>query len=431
MIFTRNILCVLAAAAAVSLSAEAAVRESVTPSVHGLSVPLMRDNLITQKLGGRILNLDLWAGEFAGYDSNVFSTRSAKRSSMINTSAGGFVLQARQSGTWGLTMQGQIERVNYKSVHSANRTQGRVRASADASFSPALSVHGSAGYSRGFDRIREQSRFYRINRYHAGTGLTLSPTPYLSVSADYGFAANRRTDRVLKYAEYDRHTVSLRPSYRITDHTSTYVLLAASKISMQERHYSDSTNLSALWGLSWNYRETGVTAELGATVMRFESNGNRSLVDEVGKNKTAPRLSLAGGLCPWQDWRIRAAASWSSAIGADSTNTPHSAYFEVKRVSAEIGYSPNAGYIPFENRSIHESLDAARLVLSVSPFYAKVSPSSSRDASWREFGGELKGSYKAADWISISAKYLFTNTKFNDDARFYKHQVMLGLALTI
>ena len=51
------------ALAATAVNAAEQVKESYHPTVNGSPVTLMKDNLITQKLGGRLVNLDVYAGE--------------------------------------------------------------------------------------------------------------------------------------------------------------------------------------------------------------------------------------------------------------------------------------------------------------------------------------------------------------------------------
>ena len=62
----------------------------------------MKDNMVTQALGGRLVDLDLWVGEFVKYDDNIFNTKSNKESDTVMSTAAGFLMQAEQKDVWQL-----------------------------------------------------------------------------------------------------------------------------------------------------------------------------------------------------------------------------------------------------------------------------------------------------------------------------------------
>ena len=95
-----------------ALSAQAGepIKDPYTPRVNGAPITLMKDNMVTQALGGRLMDLDLWVGEFVKYDDNIFNTKSNKESDTVMSTAAGFLMQAEQKDVWQLRMEGQIQR---------------------------------------------------------------------------------------------------------------------------------------------------------------------------------------------------------------------------------------------------------------------------------------------------------------------------------
>lgn len=390
------------------------IKESVYPSVNGSPVTLMRDNLITQKLGGRLLNLDVWAGEFVRRDSNVFNTKNNKKHDTIFTTAAGFLLQANQQDQWSLKAEGQYMRNNYKSLKKYNGNEGFFHVNGSYTFSPAITARLSAGYDQTYDRVRDVEDIFTNKMYTAGAGLTISPTALIDVDADYHFLKQER-ERLSEF-EYDEHSFMLRPSYKITPNTKAYFQAGVSLVDSRGKHYNDSTNYSAVFGLSWNYRDTAnVYGEAGVVSMHFDSNGNKDAVDYYDKSKTLPKVRVGGKLALNTDWKLNGEISYAPQVGAVTTNAANSAYIKEFRVAAGVIYSPGAG----------------RFTAKFTPYYSDVDPSNSKNADYREIGTTLGLSYSVRDWINVSAGYRFSNVKYKGDSGIDRHQFMLGLALTL
>ena len=151
--FQKRAFCAMAlAAAALSVQAAEQVKEAYHPTVNGSPVTLIKDNLITQKLGGRVVNLDVYAGEFIRYDSNIYGSENNKVDDTVFTTAAGALLQAGEKDRWNARVEGQALYNAYASHDEYNGTEGFVRGEGAFVVSPALTLRGKAGYSRNNDR---------------------------------------------------------------------------------------------------------------------------------------------------------------------------------------------------------------------------------------------------------------------------------------
>jgi hypothetical protein len=402
---------------AVGSAAAEDIKESVYPSVNGSPVTLMNQNLITQKLGGRLLNLDIWAGEFIRHDDNVFNTKSEKKSDTIYTTAAGFLLQAKQAEQWSLKAEGQFQRNNYKSLKAYNGNEGFFHANGSYTFSPALTARLSAGYDRSYDRVREEKDIYSNSQYRAGAGVTISPSPFFDLDADYRFFAQRRKQDLVKYTEYDDHTFALRPSYKITPNTKVYFEASVSKVDTKGNWYTDSTNYGGVFGLAWQYRDTATLyGEAGVVSMHFDNNSNAgSQLDYQDKSKTLPKVRVGGTLAISTDWKLNGEISYAPQVGATTTSARNSAYVKSLTVAGGVLYSPGAG----------------RFTAKFTPYVSNTKPSNSMNEEFREYGATLGLSYSVFDWLNVSAGYRYTNTKYKNDSSYDRQQFMLGAAITL
>ncbi len=385
------------------------IKEGVFPSVNGSPVTLMRDNLITQKLGGRLVNLDVWAGEFIRHDSNVFNTKS-KKSDTIYTTAAGFLLQAEQNDQWKLTSQGQFMHNRYKDLKDFNGNEGFFHVNGSYTFSPAVTARLSAGYDQTYERVRDLEDIFDNKQFTLGAGATISPTARIDVDVDYGYLKQDR-ERLSEF-EYDEHSFSVRPSYKFTPNTKGYFQLGVSKVDAKGNHYNDSTNYSGVFGLAWNYRDTAnAYGEAGFVSMHFDDNG--TVTNYQDKSKTLPKFRIGGNLALTTDWKLNAQFSYAPQVGAVSTSAGNSAYIKEAKFSAGVIYSPGAG----------------RFTAHFTPYVSKVDPSANTD--YREFGATLGVSYSIRDWINVSAGYRCSNLKYSGDSSVKRNQIMAGLAITL
>ncbi len=122
------------------------VKDSFQPEVSGLPVLLLKDGRLTQYLGGRALDLDVWCGEFFKFDDNMFGSVRARESDTVRTFGTGFKMDARRNDVWELRAEGQLQHNAYARHSEYDGLEGHFRSSASVSFSPALSASLSAGY---------------------------------------------------------------------------------------------------------------------------------------------------------------------------------------------------------------------------------------------------------------------------------------------
>lgn len=408
--FQKRAFCAMAlAAAALSVQAAEQVKEAYHPTVNGSPVTLIKDNLITQKLGGRVVNLDVYAGEFIRYDSNIYGSEHDKVDDTVFTTAAGALLQAGEKDRWNARVEGQALYNAYASHDEYNGTEGFVRADGAFVVSPALTLRGKAGYSRNNDNSRSLSDVFHTTRYHAGVGATVSANPFFAVDVDYLRNGVRRDYRNL--AEYDADAFTIRPSYAVTPNTRLYVLGGYETADVRTGRAHDTDTTSVAFGAAWNYRDDArLFGEVGFAYMDFDTNGS---ADRAGEDKTLPTVRFGGDLALNADVKLAAQFSYAPSIGAVSTSAGNSAYIETTAITGSVIYSPGAG----------------RFTATASPFLTFNDPSN--DVKYREAGVSLGTTYCVKEWVNVSAGYRYTNTKYDDASAYDRHAVMLGLALTM
>lgn len=402
------------ALAATAVNAAEQVKESYHPTVNGSPVTLMKDNLITQKLGGRLVNLDVYAGEFIRYDSNIYGSETKKEHSTIFTTAAGALLQAEDKDRWSARVEAQALENVYNNHSEYNGMEGYLHAQGSLVISPALTVRAGANYDRTNDNSRTAEDVFHTTHYSAGVGATVAPSPFFAMDMDYKRAGVRRDKDYDEY-EYDADSFTLRPSYAVTDNTRLYVQAAYEMADARGGRFHDTDTLTGVVGAAWTYRDTArLYGEVGAAYLDIDSNGSAD-VDYAGDTKTRPVARVGGELALTADTKVTGAVSYAPSISATSTNARQSSYIDTVRVAAGVLYSPGAG----------------RFTATATPYYTYNKPSNSVNAKYREFGVTLGTTYCVEDWLNVSAGYRFTNTKYEDASSYDRHAVMLGLALTL
>lgn len=395
----------------VSASAEQ-IKEGVHPQVNGSPVTLMKDNLITQALGGRVVNLDVWAGEFIRYDNNIFNTSKDKESDVIYSTAAGLLLQAGEDKLWKTKLEAQAQYNKYGDNSEYDGVEGFMHFDSSLDFSPALTGRVNFGYDKSYDNVRDQKDIYDTMIYTAGTGVTVRPTEFFGIDVDYRYLGQRRDQTELKYTEYDEHGFIVRPSFALTPNTSLYVQGSYLMVDSKGNWYGDVDTTGLVAGASWAYRDTAnLYAELGAVHMSFDEV-NHTGIDENGGSITKASFRLGGKLALNADTSISGQLSYAPSVGATTTSSKNSAYVESWRLSATAQYSPGAG----------------RLTVQATPFWSHYSPSN--NVSYREFGATLGTAYCITDWLNVSAGYRYTNTKYSDASSYDRHQLTVGIAGT-
>ena len=165
-----------------ALSAQAGepIKDPYTPRVNGAPITLMKDNMVTQALGGRLMDLDLWVGEFVKYDDNIFNTKSNKESDTVMSTAAGFLMQAEQKDVWQLRMEGQIQRNDYLDNSKYSGFEGYFHSKGSVDFSPALSARLTANYDNYYDNMRNVEDIYAMHQFTVGSIDRVGPQIALS-----------------------------------------------------------------------------------------------------------------------------------------------------------------------------------------------------------------------------------------------------------
>lgn len=384
------------------------IKETIHPTVNGSPVTLLVDNMLTQALGGRMLNLDVWAGEFVRYDDNIFYTNEQKTNDIIFSTAAGVLLQAEEKDLWSTKIEAQFQHNRYKDYSEFNGIEGFLHSEGEFVVSPALSARAHFNFDKSYDNVRHEKDIFDTQTYAAGLGVTVSPSPYLNIDVDYGYFGQRREQAILKYSEYDENSISVRPSYAITPNTTVYVQGSLGLVGSKGNWYSDVTTNSAVAGIAWRYRDTAnLYGEIGTTHMAFDSNG--LLLDHRDGSVTKPNLRIGGKLAITEDTEISAELSYAPQIGATTTQSRDSAYVETVRASATAQYSPGAG----------------RLTVTATPFVTNNKPSN--NVEYREYGVTFGTTYCVTDWLNISGGYRVTQMKYADASAYSRQQITLGI----
>ena len=386
------------------------IKDPYHPTVNDSPITLMKDNMITQALGGRLVDLDVWVGEFFKFDDNIFNTSEDKEADTIFSTAAGFKMEAIQKNVWSVRLEGQLQHNAYGKNSEYNGFEGYFHGRGSVDFSPALSARVFANYDSTYDTVRDEQDIFVLHRYSAGGGISLRPSPFAGVDIDYAYTGQRREVSRMDYQNYDENSISVRPYYDITPNTSIYLQLGVAQADPTQDWYNTSQMLSAVLGAAWHYKDTAnLFAEAGYRYMHFNGNGDVSDdIDSVDR----PILRAGGGLALTSDWQTGAEVSYMPVYSAVSTSARNSNYIDRTQASAFLSYSPGAG----------------RFTAKLSPFYRINEPSN--DVSYREYGALLGVSYSFTDWLNVSAGYRYSVTDYDDDAPYDRNSVTFGVAAT-
>lgn len=400
----------LLAFSALSAQAGEPVKDPYTPRVNGAPITLMKDNMVTQALGGRLVDLDFWAGEFVKFDDNIYNTRNDKESDTIMATAGGFLMQANQKDAWSLRIEGLLQRNEYLDNSDYSGFEGYFHSKGSVQFSPALSGRLSANYDNYYDNMREEKDIYAIHQFGVGAGVTVKPSTLWGLDLDYNYFGQRRDSSKKEYQEYDEHTVSLRPSYAFSPNTVLYTKLDFGQADPEIDHYNTTQSYSGLVGVAWTYRDTAkIIAEVGYKYMHFDDNGD--IRDDCSNTSSMTgHLRAEYGFTP--DWTAGFDIAYAPAYGAVLNNSSNSNYIDRLNSGLFLTYSPGEGRFKFE----------------VMPYFTDNAPS--EDTDYAEYGVGLGLSYVVTDWFNVTAGYRYGVTDYEHEDSYDRNQVTLGVALT-
>lgn len=387
------------------------IKESYHPMVNGSPITLLKDNMLTQALGGRMVNLDVWAGEFMKYDDNIYNTRHHQESDTIWTSAAGFKMDIDQKDVWNISMVGQLQYNEYVNHTDVSGWEGFFNAKANAEFSPALSARVELGYEAERDEgDRDEEDVYTLNRFNGGIGTTLKPSPYAGIDIDYSYYGQRADVTEREYRDYDEHSVTLRPFYDITPYITLYLKASGSYIDPKKDICNSGETFSGMLGAAWKYKdEARLFAEVGAKYMHFDDEGT---IEDDDDSVTRPIFRVGGDLALSPEWKTGFEVSSMPLYASVATSSRTSNYLDRIRGNLFVSYSPGAG----------------RFTFTVDPYYALTEPSA--NTSYADYGVHAGISYVVTEFFNVSAGYRYSVRKYSDESSYDRNIVTVGCALT-
>ena len=403
---------VLAASLCGTVVAGEQIKDSYHPSVNGSPITLMKDNLITQQLGGRWLDVDVWAGDFVKFDDNLFGN-TAKEDDIINSVAAGFKAEGSDAEAWELRLEGQIQHNDYKNFSEFDGEEGYFRANGKLNLSPALSLNGGLSYDSTLDNdygANNVNDLYRVNKIGATAGVTVKPTEYLGVDVNYGYF-NQRRDDVTELQDYDENSLSARVYHSYSDNLTVYTQANYAKAEPKGKNLHPTTDSYAgNLGLVWRYMDAASAfAEIGVKYMDFDIE--QGWADQTS-DVTRATFHAGTDFDLNADWKLRANFAWGPSVGSMSSSSTASNYNDQVGLSASAIYSPGEG----------------RLTVKASPYYNLTDPSNNE--KYTETGMALGVSYSVTDMLNVSAGYRYSYTNYDVSSDFSRNVVTLGVAGT-
>lgn len=403
---------VLAASLCGTVVAAEQIKDSYHPSVNGSPITLMKDNLITQQLGGRWLDVDVWAGDFVKFDDNLFGN-TAKEDDIINSVAAGFKAEGSDAEAWELRLEGQIQHNDYKNFSEFDGEEGYFRANGKLNLSPALSLNGGLSYDSTLDNdygANNVNDLYRVNKIGATAGVTVKPTEYLGVDVNYGYF-NQRRDDVTELQDYDENSLSARVYHSYSDNLTVYTQANYAKAEPKGKNLHPTTDSYAgNLGLAWRYMDAASAfAEIGVKYMDFDIE--QGWADQTS-DVTRATFHAGTNFDLNADWKLRANFAWGPSVGSMSSSSTASNYNDQVALSASAMYSPGEG----------------RLTVKASPYYNLTDPSNNE--KYTETGMALGVSYSVTDMLNVSAGYRYSYTNYDVSSDFSRNIVTLGVAGT-
>ena len=403
---------VLAASLCGTVVAAEQIKDSYHPSVNGSPITLMKDNLITQQLGGRWLDVDVWAGDFVKFDDNLFGN-TAKEDDIINSVAAGFKAEGSDAEAWELRLEGQIQHNDYKNFSEFDGEEGYFRANGKLNLSPALSLNGGLSYDSTLDNdygANNVNDLYRVNKIGATAGVTVKPTEYLGVDVNYGYF-NQRRDDVTELQDYDENSLSARVYHSYSDNLTVYTQANYAKAEPKGKNLHPTTDSYAgNLGLAWRYMDAASAfAEIGVKYMDFDIE--QGWADQTS-DVTRATFHAGTDFDLNADWKLRANFAWGPSVGSMSSSSTASNYNDQVGLSASAIYSPGEG----------------RLTVKASPYYNLTDPSNNE--KYTETGMALGVSYSVTDMLNVSAGYRYSYTNYDVSSDFSRNIVTLGVAGT-
>lgn len=389
------------------------IKESYHPTVNGSPVTLIKDNALTQALGGRVIDMDVWLGEFVKFDDNIFNTRTDKKNDTIFSTAAGMLVQGQQKDVWAFRVEGQLQRNDYAEHRDYNGFEGFIHSQGSVDFSPALSARAMLNYDNTYDNIRNVEEIYGMQKLLAGTGISVRPSPFFGMDLDYSYFTQHRFDDAVKNQEYDEHSIALRPSYALSPNTVVYLQLnTAFTAPVKEKAMNKATQYGGMAGIAWTYKDTAkIIAEVGYKHMQFDDNAKMNVKDDTEQYGSVTG-HLRGEYSFTTDWTTGVDVSYAPTYSGVSSSASGSNYLKRVMTSAFLTYSPGEG----------------RFTASLKPYYLHNTPS--ENDAWAEYGVNVGVTYVVTEWFNVNAGYTLSATDYENEDAYARNAVTLGMALT-
>ena len=403
---------VLAASVCGAVAAADQVKDAYHPSVNGSPITLMKDNLITQQLGGRWLDVDVWVGDFVKFDDNLFA-KGEKDEEIINSVAAGFKVQGSEAEAWELRLEGQIQHNDYKNFNEFDGEEGYFRANGKLNLSPALSLNGGLSYDSSLDNdhgANSVNTLYRVDKIGATAGVTVKPTDLFGIDFNYGYFNQRRDDN-FEQQDYDENSLSARVFHLYSDNVTLYTQVNYAKAEPKGKNkHAETDTYAGNLGLAWKYMDAATAfAEIGIKYMDFDVTAEtKDKTDDV----TRATFRAGTNFDLDADWKLGADLSWGPAVGSMTSSSAGSNYSDQIALSASAMYSPGAG----------------RLTVKATPYFNLTDPS--HDEKYTETGLTFGVSYSVTDMLNVSAGYRYSYTNYDVKSDFSRNVVTLGVAGT-
>lgn len=404
---------VLAATVCGSVAAADQIKDAYHPSVNGSPITLMQDNYITQQLGGRWLDVDVWVGDFVKIDDNIFGN-DKKDDDVINSVAAGFKAEGSAGDAWDVRVEAQIQHNDYKNFGEFDGEEGYVRANGKLNLSPALTLKGGVSYNRTLDTnppTSTDSGLYNLDKTGVSAGVTIRPTEFLGVDVNYGFYSQRRDD-LTEAQDYDENSLSARVFHNYSDNVTLYTQVNYAKADPKNGNlHNETDSYDGNLGFSWRYMDAAnFFAEVGVRYMDFGSfNGHFT---DTTEDVTRVTARAGGAFDVNADWKVKGEISWLPYVGSKTSSSTGSNYTDNFNLSAAAVYSPGAG----------------RFTAMFGPYFTAAQPSN--DEKYTESGVSLGVTYSVTDMLNLSAGYHFSSTNYDVSGDFSRNVVTLGVAGT-
>ena len=394
-------------------NAAVGILEPALPFYAGIPIPLQLDNAITQALGGRALNLDLYGGEFLTIDDNIFGSSQRRKHDAIWTSMGGLKMRYT-TDEYNYGVAGQLMWHEFDKYGDESDWEGNIGGDVALTLSPAVALRAYGTTARtSIPRGPDLPGVEQRDDYTAGAVLTLLPTDSFGVDIGYDYYTKDNRENGAAAQEYYDQAAWVKPAYALTDNAQVYVRLTEGWVRYDANPViSDGEYTEGVLGYFWKYRDTmSLNIEGGIQHREYDPARRGIEIDDV----TGQVIRGNGVYAFSREW----------AVGASVVHQPGEASDDEEgRIGAvrsnyvvRTSWSPYLQYRP-----------TARLRCLVGPSWTHGNPENGPSYDVR--GLSLSVSYAFTDWLSAGASYTYGKTEYDTGGNSRsRNRVNLGLML--